>query len=102
VLSDFLSERARADDYRRHLGIAALIRNDFEQLSDLIRSHNNAVLDGPVEEDLGINRIILYIDDLDRCPAKKVIEVLQRCTCCWPSTCLLWWWRSTRAGSRTP
>jgi hypothetical protein len=77
VLSDFLSERARADDYRRHLGIAALIRNDFEQLSDLIRSHNSDVLEGKAEEDLGMNRIILYIDDLDRCPAKKVIEVLQ-------------------------
>jgi hypothetical protein len=77
VLSDFLTERARADDYRRHLGIAALIRNDFEQLADLIRSHNNDVLAGRAGEDLGINRIILYIDDLDRCPAKKVIEVLQ-------------------------
>jgi hypothetical protein len=28
-------------------------------------------------ENLGINRIVLYIDDLDRCPPERVVEVLQ-------------------------
>lgn len=76
VLTDFVAERAGADDYRRHLGVAALIRKDFEQLADLIREHNQSVVDG-AEDRLGINRIILYIDDLDRCPSEQVVEVLQ-------------------------
>lgn len=76
ILTDFVTERAGADDYRRYLGVAALIRKDFEQLADLIRDHNEAVVRGE-EDQLGINRIILYIDDLDRCPAHQVVEVLQ-------------------------
>ncbi|MEZ5024500.1 MAG: P-loop NTPase fold protein [Chitinophagales bacterium] len=30
-----------------------------------------------ITNDLKVERIVLYIDDLDRCPPKKVVEVLQ-------------------------
>jgi hypothetical protein len=82
VLLDFINERVGSQDYRKHLGIAALIRNDFEQLSQLIAAQNKdfeenddgAVPQGPTHL---INRIVLYIDDLDRCPPDRVVQVLQ-------------------------
>jgi len=81
VLVDFISERVGSQDYRKHLGIAALIRNDFEQLSRLIADQNDRFerdeqAEGE-EESLLINRIVLYIDDLDRCPPERVVQVLQ-------------------------
>lgn len=83
VLLDFINERVGSEDYRKHLGVAALIRNDFDKLSELIGSYNDEFEktdDGSTtdpEADHRINRIILYIDDLDRCPPKRVVEVLQ-------------------------
>ncbi len=82
VLLDFINERVGSQDYRKHLGIAALIRSDFEQLSQLIADRNKEFGekdDGTIrEEDRHlINRIVLYIDDLDRCPPERVVQVLQ-------------------------
>jgi hypothetical protein len=82
VLLDFISERVGSQDYRKHLGIAALIRNDFEQLSQLIAAQNKEFGekdDGTLPGDPThlINRIVLYIDDLDRCPPDRVVQVLQ-------------------------
>ena len=68
-------------DYRQMLGTAALIQRDFDALSKLIDEQNEGVLrtdEGgkpPAPETL--NRIILYIDDLDRCDPERVIDVLQ-------------------------
>lgn len=73
-LSKFIMERVQADDYRQYLGLIASVRKDFERLDKLLPT--GAVTTGgrglvPIE------RIILYIDDLDRCPENKVVEVLQ-------------------------
>lgn len=93
MISRFIEVRAASEDYRKHLGIVSTIRDDFEQLSRLITAHNGALLKGdsgaapnvaPADgapasatTDLGINRIVLFIDDLDRCPPPRVVEVLQ-------------------------
>jgi hypothetical protein len=63
-LSRFILERVRAEDYRRHLGIVTTIRKDFERTRQLLDRE-------------GVGRVILYIDDLDRCAAPRVVEVLQ-------------------------
>jgi hypothetical protein len=76
VLGDFLQERSRSADYRRHLGLLSMVRDDLRQLEDLVRQNNKAILDGTGNEGQ-VNRIILYIDDLDRCPDDKVLEVLE-------------------------
>ena len=83
MISRFIEGRAASDDYRKHLGIVSTIREDFDRLSKLITAHNqvllkptaDAVVDGA--SDLGINRIVLFVDDLDRCPPARVVEVLQ-------------------------
>ena len=90
-LKRFLEERARSKGYEQHLGLITLVRRDFENLSGLMRKHwaqrfekiPEAVLQA--DQTIGarketvpfIERIVLYIDDLDRCPPEKVVEVLQ-------------------------
>lgn len=69
----FLKERASAEDYRRHLGLVSLVRRDFEQLSNLLTKAGEEK-DATLPQ---IDRIVLYIDDLDRCRADRVIEVLE-------------------------
>lgn len=141
-LLHFLEDRSGSSDYRKHLGLPALVRRDFQQLQKLLnqeillaRDEAEKDLDrGAVPEILQkqiqsidlplatsaraiilepgwrwevedearrveierptpdadklrcrvfwknlprIDRIILYIDDLDRCPPPRVVEVLQ-------------------------
>jgi hypothetical protein len=84
ILNEFVSERAGSDDYRKMLGVPALIHNDFRKLSSLIKLYNSYCID-PDNSNVAIkdnknnyfNRIILYIDDLDRCPEERVVDVLQ-------------------------
>jgi KAP family P-loop domain len=82
-LARFIQERVQSNDYRQHLGILALIRRDFERLSNLIGRENESLQDvqdldqEKRDADVRINRIVLYIDDLDRCPPAKVVEILQ-------------------------
>lgn len=69
----FLAERVADGTYAAKLGIVATIRKDIEKLSDLL-----APTDKAPDPDLPrLDRIILYIDDLDRCPAPLVVKVLQ-------------------------
>lgn len=146
-LERFLKDRANSDQYRKHLGLPSIIREDFESLSRILRGQSAALtgldlcatptveavktallkalensdsaIDGvdvvcesepagarqegvwrledratnrtfTIEKSGGswiarirysnvpeIDRIVLYIDDLDRCSAKLVVEVLQ-------------------------
>jgi hypothetical protein len=97
LLAKFIQDRVSSDDYRKHLGVLALVRNDFERLSNFIDIENRR-LAPPVslqvstsktlppfmtieeenqDKDIRINRVVLYIDDLDRCPPNKVVDVLQ-------------------------
>jgi hypothetical protein len=83
-LERFIRDRAGSDDYRQHLGIIATIRRDFEALRDLLDevcteadAAPGADGDGPAPATKSVRRIVLYIDDLDRCPEERVVEVLQ-------------------------
>ena len=73
-LSKFILERVQADDYRKYLGLIASVRKDFERLDKLLPTGAAKGRGGGL---VPIERIILYIDDLDRCPEDKVVEVLQ-------------------------
>jgi KAP family P-loop domain len=72
-LYSFLAERSASDDYRRQMGLVAMIRRDFEQLGRLMRRWR-ADEQADVQP---IDRIVLYIDDLDRCTPRQVVDVLQ-------------------------
>lgn len=81
VLNDFVEERVGSNDYRKHLGVPAIIQRDFEQLADLVSRQNEDIVNSKNSDaennELNFNRIVLYIDDLDRCPDNHVVEVLQ-------------------------
>ena len=84
-LADFIRDRQVSSDYTKHLGIVARARRDFQQLSDLlgkVRVEAPEPEPAPVgrhtpEPVASIDRVILYIDDLDRCPESNVVDVLQ-------------------------
>lgn len=70
-LERFLAERGASPDYRQHLGVVAVARRDFEILAELLASGRSSSVTGQIE------RIVLYIDDLDRCPPEIVVKVLE-------------------------
>ena len=72
-LFSFIDERAEGRAYRPYQGVVDLVRRDFERLAALIAGR---APDAPGDLPR-IERIVLYIDDLDRCPARRVIEVLE-------------------------
>ncbi|MGC3948000.1 MAG: P-loop NTPase fold protein [Chryseolinea sp.] len=84
-LVEFLEQRSREENYSRQLGIISWIRKDFNKLDELLRKqHDLSVsqeekdkLDNPQQVKLKIDRIVLYIDDLDRCNEDTVVKVLE-------------------------
>ncbi|HXM58520.1 MAG TPA: P-loop NTPase fold protein, partial [Candidatus Dormibacteraeota bacterium] len=83
LLARLIGDRAESDYYRRHLGLLALVRRDFEALSEFVEA-DRLHLEQPIgaeDEAAGeasrVNRIVLYIDDLDRCPPDVVVRVLE-------------------------
>jgi len=74
LYTEFLSARGSSDDYRKRLGLVTTIHEDLEKLAKLTEEYNA----GPgTEKGNPPNRIVLYIDDLDRCPPERVVEVLE-------------------------
>jgi len=91
----YIEERARSDEYQKYLGLVALVRKDFETLALRMEESRQQAekaagpqAPGSAEEKgvllsqsgkqlSRIDRVILYIDDLDRCPADRVVEVLE-------------------------
>lgn len=70
----FIEERAKSAEYRSRLGIVSLVRRDFDHLSRLFQKGKD---DSAIRKIMPVERIILYIDDLDRCKPDRVIEVLE-------------------------
>lgn len=70
LVYDFLQERRSAATYLGHLGLISTIRQDLDRLGELLK-------DFAAEGENPIERIVLYVDDLDRCHPDKVVEVLQ-------------------------
>jgi hypothetical protein len=79
ALYSFIDKRSGSQDYKKHLGVVSIIRKDFEVLSSLFDKHKDeAKQDSFLKKfDRPLERIILYIDDLDRCPEDRVVEVLE-------------------------
>jgi hypothetical protein len=69
-ITQFVEERATSAEYTQYLGLIALIRRDFDELTRLW-------LDREGDDKAPFDRIILYIDDLDRCRAELVVQVLE-------------------------
>ncbi|NQZ23763.1 MAG: hypothetical protein HRT53_17150 [Colwellia sp.] len=88
LINDHISNTIDDNRYGKHLGLPALLNEDFNELASAINLQNevldNNALFAKIEDEIEaykkhphINRIVLYIDDLDRCPPKVVIKVLE-------------------------
>jgi hypothetical protein len=70
-----VSSRIEDRAYAKELTTLSLARADLERLSDLLRDKQP---DGAETNGLrAIDRVILYVDDLDRCKPEDVVRVLQ-------------------------
>ncbi len=80
-LASFLEQRTADENYSKQLGLISLIRKDFGRLDELLRmqfaTKEGQQVHNPLDVQLKIDRIILYIDDLDRCNADTVVKVLE-------------------------
>ncbi|WP_417857607.1 P-loop NTPase fold protein [Xanthomarina gelatinilytica] len=83
ALFNFIEKRSASDDYKKHLGIVSIIRKDFEILSVLFSGHHDEVNNSGESKEFQkqfkkpLERIVLYIDDLDRCSDDRVVQVLE-------------------------
>lgn len=78
LLHYFLHESAELREYEEHLGLVSRVRRSFEKLDELVRQGRHAAARGEVDESLPpLERIVIYIDDLDRCRDEQVVHVLE-------------------------
>ena len=101
-LAGMVADRAAAGDYRSRLGVMTQIREDFTRMAALLADAADstspaspaggeggdrfkptettgaaATTDAAGDTLPSIDRIIIYIDDLDRCPPARVVEMLE-------------------------
>ncbi|MDQ3274837.1 MAG: P-loop NTPase fold protein, partial [Actinomycetota bacterium] len=84
-LAGLVADRATDGGYRRNLGLMTHIREDFQRMAELLSradqpatAHGGGdATDAAGDELPRIDRIVLYIDDLDRCPPARVVELLE-------------------------
>jgi hypothetical protein len=69
AVHDYFAERATSSDYRARMGLLSTIRRDFADLRTWLRAD--------LEHGPPVERIVLYVDDLDRCSSARVVEVLE-------------------------
>lgn len=72
-LTSFIRQRQEGNSYQQHLGIISLIRKDFGELRKFLKASNKE----KKPKERIIERIVLYIDDLDRCKTDRVVAVLE-------------------------
>lgn len=78
ALASFLSSKSKDNTYISQLGIISWIRKDFEQLNNEFIQQKEANDNAPMlVPSIQIDRIVLYIDDLDRCNEDVVVNVLE-------------------------
>jgi KAP family P-loop domain len=77
-LAGLVAEQAQATSYRSRLGLMTQIRTDFERTAQRLAQASAE----PAPDEVGdllpaIDRIVVYIDDLDRCPPDRVVDMLE-------------------------
>lgn len=86
TLLDFIANRIKEGDYEERLGPLHQVQKDMRQLSEGLKREELCVKDSKIgrKVDLekllfprGAPRVVLLIDDLDRCPPTRVVEVLE-------------------------
>lgn len=77
LLQELVDDLASTEDFRSELGTLARARDHFSRLSERMAAARQDAEKNPQAEAPALERIVLYIDDLDRCSEEKVREVLR-------------------------
>ncbi|WP_454857610.1 P-loop NTPase fold protein [Promicromonospora soli] len=84
ALIDLLDDNSRQEQLEAYRGVVGHIEDALAQLAACLRSAATYVQGLNVAEhsevsgaNLFVDRVILHIDDLDRCPPERVVEVMQ-------------------------
>ena len=98
MVAEYIAGRRGSGDYRQHLGLVGIVRKDLERIDETVAAANEMAVrttdesattaDETVRPDSDgseavhkaddrLNRIVVFIDDLDRCPPARVVEVLE-------------------------
>ncbi len=72
-LLDLVTARLKAADYENQLGLMHQVGHDLKELTSALTQGKDLQVMFP----RGKARIVLFIDDLDRCPPDRVVEVLE-------------------------
>ncbi|WP_405969032.1 KAP family NTPase [Streptomyces sp. NBC_00988] len=75
-LAQFLTQRSAPDSYRQYRGLLGTVHDDLSQLDEKLREAHAEWARSASDQPPPLERIILYIDDLDRCSPPRVVEVL--------------------------
>jgi hypothetical protein len=81
-LGAFLQERVQSTQYRSQQGIISLVHKDFSELSRYMKdlrdnAAKNEGLAGDADAIRPVDRIVIYVDDLDRCRPAHVVNMLE-------------------------
>ena len=76
LLGETIQEAGDTEIFRKQLGTLSYARSYFQRLSETMQAARRESAGGAGTPPV-LERVVLYIDDLDRCPAAKVREVLQ-------------------------
>jgi KAP family P-loop domain len=75
ILRYFLYEDSDTKEYEKHIGLVSRARRTFQKLDEIIRAQRQTP---QKKQKLTVpDRIVLYIDDLDRCRYEQVVRVLE-------------------------
>ena len=75
-LAVLLKRHGDADSYGGYRGLVGQVHHDLEELDRALAALRAEALTAGLGGPLPLERIVLYIDDLDRCPPARVVEVL--------------------------
>ena len=76
-IHDLIQERNESQYYDEKLGVVHQVQEDLSELTDALLPVNRKSKTFVKAFPRGIPRIILVIDDLDRCPPGQVVKVLE-------------------------
>lgn len=76
-MRDFIIDKINNEDYKTNLGFIATISDDMKKLDKILKEVKMKKERESKSGIISISKIVLIIDDLDRCPEDKVVDVLQ-------------------------
>ncbi|NEO85060.1 MAG: hypothetical protein F6J87_12535 [Spirulina sp. SIO3F2] len=78
-LLDFVNNRLQEGSYEKRLGLIHQVSHDLQGLSQRLVTPQQGKPQAHIQDlfPRGPARVVLYIDDLDRCPPDRVVDVLE-------------------------